>query len=49
MNPDTKMVMKRDERQLVELTQRFFINLASGLVFLDKAKFDNDEIVEIDF
>lgn len=41
------MVMKKDEKQLVKLIQRIFIKLAFDLVFFNKAKRDNNEIVQI--
>lgn len=47
MNFDTKMVLGRDEKQLVELTQKFFIKPISSPIFFDKAKYDNNEIVQI--
>lgn len=43
------MVMKKDKKQSVELIQRFFIKSVSGFVFFDKAKYNNDEIVQLDF
>lgn len=40
--------MGGDEGQIVEFTQGFLIKPASGLIFLNEAKCENDEIVQID-
>lgn len=37
--------MRGDEKQSVELTQRFFIKPKSGLISLNEAKCDKDKIV----
>lgn len=47
MNLDMKMVMKEDEGQPVELTQRFFIKPTSDFISLNKVKPDNNEIIQI--
>lgn len=41
------MVMGGDEKIAIEFTQRFCIKPTSGSVYLKKAKFDNDEIMQI--
>lgn len=49
MNFNTKLFMKRDERQLVQLTRRLLIKPLFCLELLDKAKRDNHEVMQIDF
>ncbi len=47
MNLDIKMVLVRDEKQLIEFTWRFCINSVFGSIYLEKAKRNNNEIMQI--
>lgn len=49
MNLDTRIFVGNHKGEIVEFTQRFLIKPTSGPLFLDEAKRENDEIMQINF